>query len=84
MKLEKSVNYASRQAVLQNLKDAGCTDEMAQRIITQLEEDDLEELLSQLEHHRSCLLGTVHEKEKQIDCLDYLVYQIRRNKKQKD
>lgn len=80
MNLEKSENYASRQVVIQNLQDADCTQKMVQRIITQLEEDDFEELLKQLEHHRNCLLGMIHEKEKQIDCLDYLVYQIKRNK----
>lgn len=81
MELEKLVNYGSRKAVLQNLKDAGCTQEMAECIMKQLDEDDMEELLKLLEYHRSCLLGMVHEKEKQIDCLDYLVYQIKRNKK---
>lgn len=80
MNLENSANYGSRQAVLQNLIDAGCTQKMAQHIMTQLQEDDFEELLKQLEHHRSCLLKMVHEKEKQIDCLDYLVYQIKKNK----
>lgn len=36
------------------------------------------ELLKQLENHRRYLLNKVHEEEKQIDCLDYLVYQIGR------
>lgn len=50
--------------------------------MTQLEEDDFEELSKLLEQHRSCLLNLIHDKEKQIDCLDYLVYQIKRNKEQ--
>ena len=77
MKLEKLVNYGSREAVIQNLKDAGCTPEMMECIMAHLDEDDM---LKLLEQYRSCLLGTVHEREKQIDCLDYLVYQIKRNK----
>lgn len=80
MNLEKSENYGSRQAVIQNLQDAGCTQKMVQHIMTQLEEDDFEELSKLLEQHRSCLLNLIHDKEKQIDCLDYLVYQIKRNK----
>lgn len=52
-------------------------------VLTHLDEDDMGELLKLLEHHRSCLLGMVHEREKQIDCLDYLVYQIKRNKEQR-
>lgn len=80
MNLEKSENYGSRQAVIQNLQDAGCTQKMVQRIMTQLEKNDFEELSKLLEQHRSCLLNLIHDKEKQIDCLDYLVYQIKRNK----
>lgn len=82
MNLEKSENYGSRHVVIQNLQDAGCTQKMVQRIMTQLEEDDFEELSKLLEQHRSCLLNLIHDKEKQIDCLDYLVYQIKRNKEQ--
>lgn len=80
MKLEKLTAYGSTQAVLQNLKDAGCTKEMTQQIIMKLEKNDFEELSKLLEQHRSCLLNLIHDKEKQIDCLDYLVYQIKRNK----
>lgn len=80
MKLEKLAAYGSTQAVLQNLKDAGCTKEMTQQIIMKLEKNDFEELTKLLEQHRSCLLNLIHDKEKQIDCLDYLVYQIKRNK----
>ena len=83
MKLEKTVHYGSREAVIQNLKDAGCTPDMEECIMSHLDEDDMGELLKLLEHHRSCLLGMVHDREKQIDCLDYFVYQIKRNKEQK-
>lgn len=82
MKLEKLAAYGSTQAVLQNLKDAGCKKEMTQQIIMKLEKNDFEELSKLLEQHRSCLLNLIHDKEKQIDCLDYLVYQIKRNKEQ--
>ena len=83
MKLEETVHYGSREAVIQNLKDAGCTQEMVECLVQHLDEDDMGKMLKLLEEHRSCLLIVVHEREKQIDCLDYLVYQIRRNKKQK-
>lgn len=83
MKLEETVHYSSREAVMQNLKDAGCTQEMMDCIMAHLDQDDMEELLQMLEEHRCCLLGMVHEREKEIDCLDYMVYQIKRNKEQK-
>lgn len=84
MKLEKMVDYGSREAVIQNLKDAGCTQNMMECIMAHLDEDAMNELFKLLEQHRSCLLSMVHEHEKQIDCLDYLVYQIKRNNKKSD
>ena len=83
MRLEETVHYGSREAVVQNLRDAGCTQDMLEGIMSHLDDDDMGELLKLLEQHRNCLLGMVHEREKQIDCLDYLVYQIKRNKEQR-
>ena len=77
MKLEKLAAYGSTQAVLQNLKDAGCTKEMTQQIIMKLEKNDFEELSKLLEQHRSCLLNLIHDKEKQIDCLDIISLRFR-------
>ncbi|WP_281520506.1 hypothetical protein [Massilicoli timonensis] len=83
MKLEQSICYGSRQAVMQNLIDAGCSKDMIDDLMKQLAEDDMESLLQMLEKHRACLLSMVHQKEKQIDCVDYLVYQIKRSKQEK-
>ncbi|WP_102265997.1 hypothetical protein [Massilicoli timonensis] len=83
MKLEQSICYGSRQAVMQNLIDAGCSKDMIDDLMKQLAEDDMESLLQMLEQHRACLLSMVHQKEKQIDCVDYLVYQIKRSKQEK-
>ena len=83
MKLEQSICYGSRQAVMQNLIDAGCSKDMIDDLMKQLAEDDMESLLQMLEQHRACLLSMVHQKEKQIDCVDYLVYQIQRSKEEK-
>lgn len=79
MNLEKTVNYSSREAIIQNLKDAGCKQRMIKCFMTYLEQDNLEKLFILLEEHRNYLLSRVHEGEKQICCLDYLIYQIRRN-----
>ena len=83
MKLEQSICYGSRQAVMQNLIDAGCSKDMIDDLMKQLAEDDMESLLQMFEKHRACLLSMVHQKEKQIDCVDYLVYQIKRSKEEK-
>ncbi len=76
--LERLIEYGSKGAVLQNLKDAGCTQDVIECCIACIEQGKKKELLKRLEEHRKGLLHRVHEEEKQIDCLDYLVYQIGR------
>jgi len=78
IELERLIEYGSREAVIQNLKDAGCTQDIIGCCIACIEQGKKNELLKRLEEHRTSLLHKVHEEEKHIDCLDYLVYQIRR------
>lgn len=78
IKLEKMIEYGSKEAVVQNLEDAGCAPDTIECCIVCMEQGKKKELLERLEEHRTGLLNKVHEEEKQIDCLDYLVYQIRR------
>lgn len=76
--LENLIEYGSKEAVIQNLKDAGCSQETVECCLDCLDCGKKAELLKQLENHRKGLLRKVHEGEKQIGCLDYLVYQIDR------
>lgn len=78
IKLEKMMEYGSKEAVVQNLEDAGCGPDIVACCITCMEQGKKKELLERLEEHRTRLLNKVHEEEKHIDCLDYLVYQIGR------
>ena len=76
MRLEEMASYGSKEAVIQNLEDAGCAPDVIECCMTCMEQGKKKELLNRLEDHRNSLLHKVHEEEKQIDCLDYLVYQI--------
>lgn len=78
IKLEELIAYGSRAAIIQNLKDAGCSQETIDGCLACLNKGQKKELLKRLEQHRKGLLDKVHEGEKQIDCLDYLVFQIGR------
>lgn len=78
MKLEQLLAYGSRAAIIQNLKDAGCSQETINCCLSCLDMGKKTELLKRLENHRKGLLEKVHQGEKQIDCLDYLVFQIDR------
>lgn len=65
-------------AVVQNLKDAGCDSRCVEQFISFEEEGNLQKQLHLLSEHRKQLLDEVHRGEKQIDCLDYLVYQMQK------
>ena len=78
-RMAKSVkNNASVQAVIQNLKDAGCSQETIDCCLACLDTGRKKELLERLEKHRKGILDKIHKGQKQIDCLDYLVFQIGR------
>ena len=78
MRLEEMASYGSKEAVIQNLEDAGCTMDIIECCMACMEQGKKNELLKRLEEHRKALLHKVHEEEKHIYCLDYLVYQIGR------
>lgn len=67
-------------SVIQNLKDAGCTDEMVERFMDLRDSEGKEQQLKLLSGHRKYLLEKLHSDERQIDCLDYLIYQIEKKK----
>lgn len=79
MMLAQAMGYSSEEDVIQNLKDAGCGQEIIGHFMKCMEQDDLNSQLRLMKEHRKCLLDRVHEEEKKIDCLDYLVYQMERN-----
>ena len=70
-------NY-NEDAIIQNLKDAECDEDKIQAFITNIREDKISDGLKLLSMHRRSLLENLHKKQKQIDCLDYLVYQLER------
>ncbi len=70
----------SKKDIIQNMKDAGCSDNTIDNCIDCIEKGRREELLKRLAAHRSSVLDSIHREERQIECLDYLVYQIGKNK----
>lgn len=69
--------------IIQNLKDAGCNDVIVNAFISTIKKGEASEGLGILTQHRQGLLRSVHESEKQIDCLDYLIYQIKNRPKER-
>ncbi len=64
-----------RIRIIANLTDAGCDANTAERYVNS---DDEKEKKRILDDHRKLLLDNLHKCQKQIDCLDYLIYSERK------
>lgn len=62
----------------QNLIDAGCDKETIKKCMSMVKKGIYTEMLPILSQHRMFLLDTVHFGQKQIDCLDYLIFKIKK------
>lgn len=66
------------ETVVRNLEDAGCDKDTVVQFMELRKTGKKQGQVNLLEKHRRTLLDKVHRREKQIDCLDYLLYQIRK------
>lgn len=72
---------ADTDAILrQNLVDAGCRPDIVRQCMALAQKQDQSELIRVLSLHRRALLDTLHQSEKQIDRLDYLVYTLKKQR----
>ena len=71
----------STEAIIQNLKDAGCDSETIEKFMADLQKGKEANGLKRVAAHRKNLLDSLHREQKCIDCLDYLVYQMKEAKK---
>ncbi len=60
----------------QNLIDAGCGEALTRNCMELAKANQWDRILSLLSKQRSHLLDTVHDGQKRIDCLDFLIYSI--------
>lgn len=67
-----------KEALLrQNLQDAGCDKALTEQCLRSYQEGQLLRMLPELTVHRKNVLTGVREKQKQLDCLDYLTSRIK-------
>ncbi len=60
-----------------NLKDAGCGAAAIEKFFQLQKAGKVREQLHLLSRQRAELLKKVHENQKKIDCLDYLLYNLK-------
>lgn len=66
-------------SIYQNLIDAGCDTEMTDQCMTFVENGCYSDMLPILTQYRETLLGSVRTGQKQIDCLDFLIYKLKKS-----
>ena len=64
----------SSEAVIQNLKDAGCDENTINAFMEDITNGKADDSLQLLAAHRRSLLNALHKEQNQLDCLHYLVF----------
>lgn len=62
--------------LLQNMQDAGCSNDMINRCITLVKTQQVSLSFVLLAKYRKTLLAQIHQKQKELDCLDYMVFAL--------
>ncbi len=70
---------SEKERLMQGLADAGCDAETAERISRLCEEGSYDEALHQMKVQRCTLVEQMHESQRKVDCMDFL---IRKQEKQ--
>ena len=65
--------------IYQNLEDAGCDEQITKRCMSLASDGNYSQMLPVLSKYRNDLLGSVRSGQKQLDCLDYLIFKIKNN-----
>lgn len=66
--------------LIQNLLDAGCQQAFVDLFMDKHTANNLSEQIRLLTVHRSTILCSVHEEQYKLDCIDYLLYQLKNNR----
>lgn len=67
-----------RQAVRENLLDAGCTEDSVLAVERLYRAGQLGDALRQVKVIRCDLMDELHQSQRKVDCLDYLIRQMER------
>lgn len=72
-----------REVLIQNLKDAGCDSEQISICLNYSQSGKVPEMKKLLGMHKNHLMKEVHTRQKEVDCLDYLLYSLEQEEKRR-
>jgi hypothetical protein len=67
-----------KENLIENLYDSGCDKELIDEFFSLLEQNKFEKIYELLRKHREALLETIHKNQKEIDILDYLIFNLKK------
>ena len=67
-----------KEALIQNLQDAGCNQKLIDKFFSLLEQKQFDQIYMLLRKYRNTLLNNIHKQQKEIDILDYLIMDLRK------
>lgn len=70
--------YDSGFNAVRDLQNTGCNKEIISSFLNYQNNGEINECLKLLQTYRKSVLGDLCNNQKQIDCLDYFIYQIRK------
>ena len=79
--MDDKFSFGVKKKLLQNLKDADCNPDLITKFLQLEEIGSISGQLKLLFRHRKVLLDKLHLNQKQIDCLDYLIFSLEHNTK---
>ena len=67
-----------KEALNQNLQDAGCNQKIIGEFLDLLDKKQIDKIFILLSKYRSLLLESLHKNQKEIDILDYLIVDLKK------
>lgn len=67
-----------KEALIQNLQDAGCNQKIIDEFLDLLDNKQIDKIFILLSKYRSSLLESLHKNQKEIDILDYLIVDLKK------
>ena len=68
--------------LIQNLKDAGCGSQTIETVCRLYHDGQIQTAVKTLRKHRLSLMGSLRESQERVDCLDFLVWRMEKEKRQ--
>ena len=67
--------------LIQNLKDADCKQKTIEEVCQLYDSGQIQDAVKTLRKHRCSLMESLHESQEKVDCLDFLVWRMEKEKR---